>query len=160
MQRNRQKSLDWISYEIERLMPKLKDDFLFQESQGYSKENCAGQVKRELLARQLLDCSFNPSSSALTSGSLKRCSPAQSASYYRSFIDTNNTQIQRVKVVNIADQSGLQTRYDKECIQDCIQDRSVFQHRFRTKAREFVLIGRANLQARQFLCILSIFLYF
>ena len=49
--------------------------------------------------------------------------PQDSARFFRSFIDTNNTDIHRVSVVKISDKEGLQERYEKTCLQDCIQDR-------------------------------------
>ena len=85
---------------------------------GYTKDNCANEAKKELLAQELLGCSFQSSQTAL-----KRCNVEDSARFYRSFIDTNNTDIFRVNVVNISTKEGLKDRYDKTCIQDCIQDR-------------------------------------
>ena len=85
---------------------------------GYTKDNCANEAKKELLAQELLGCSFQSNQSAL-----KRCNVEDSVRFYRSFIDTNNTDIFRVNVVNISSKEGLKDRYDKTCIQDCIQDR-------------------------------------
>ena len=85
---------------------------------GYTKDNCANEAKKELLAQELLGCSFQSIQTALT-----RCNVEDSVRFYRSFIDTNNTDIFRVNVVNISSKEGLKDRYDKTCIQDCIQDR-------------------------------------
>lgn len=89
------------------------------EGYGYTKDSCVTTAKRELLSRELLDCTFNPSSST----TFKRCSPVQSAQYYRSFIDSNNTAMDKVDVVQVKDKAGLTDRYAKTCQQDCIQDR-------------------------------------
>ena len=99
------------------LIPGTKDtdsDLIFglEQPYGYTKANCALVVKRELLARQLLDCSF---------GSVNRCGPLQSATYYRSFIDANNTNLNGIQTVGIS--ANIQAQIDKECIQDCVQDR-------------------------------------
>ena len=85
---------------------------------GYTKDNCANEAKKELLAQELLGCSFQSNQTVL-----KRCNAEDSVRFYRSFIDTNNTDIFRVNVVNISSKEGLKDRYDKTCIQDCIQDR-------------------------------------
>ena len=92
--------------------------FTKDSNYGYTKDNCANEAKKELLAQELLGCSFQSSQTALT-----RCNVEDSARFYRSFIDTNNTHIFRVNVVNISTKEGLKDRYDKTCIQDCIQDR-------------------------------------
>lgn len=95
----------------------VDEDLIFGLDQpyGYTKANCALVVKRELLARKLLDCSF------ASSGSVKRCGPLQSATYYRSFIDSNNSKINGIEPIVIANE--IQVKIDKECVQDCVQDR-------------------------------------
>ena len=95
----------------------VDEDLIFGLDQpyGYTKANCALVVKRELLARKLLDCSF------ASSGSVKRCGPLQSARYHRSFIDSNNSKINGIEP--IVTDNEIQVKIDKECIQDCVQDR-------------------------------------
>ena len=79
----------------------------------------------------------------MNSEQMPRCSPQQSAVYYRSFIgevfvkfrlkrrhlpfqiaflDLNQTSIDRISTVQISD-PNLQGRLGKECLQDCVQDR-------------------------------------
>ena len=98
----------------------LHFNYSLQDSNyDYSRASCKSQVKNELLAQELLGCSFHSQNGMI------RCSPEQSAIFYRSFIDSNKTSINRINVTKISDKAGLQDRYDKECLQDCIQDRSV-----------------------------------
>lgn len=95
----------------------IDEDLIFglNNDYGYTKDNCAN-AKKEILARSLLQCSFLPQNN-----DYKRCSPAQSATYQRSFLALNKTSINRINVTKIP--QDLQERFDKKCEQDCIQDR-------------------------------------
>jgi hypothetical protein len=86
---------------------------------GYSIDNCAMISKQEMLARELLYCTFNP----LVGDNMQRCTGNQSVAYFRSFIDANNTATPDLPVFYIQNKAGLQRRYDKPCPADCTQDR-------------------------------------
>ena len=88
-------------------------------SYGYSIDNCATISKQEMLARELLFCTFSP----LTGDNMERCSANQSVAYYRSFIDADKTPTPDLPVFNIDNKAGLRRRYEKPCPADCIQDR-------------------------------------
>ncbi len=49
----------------------------------------------EMIARELLYCTFSP----LSGDSMERCGGNQSVSYYRSFIDSNNSPTPGVNVL-------------------------------------------------------------
>ncbi len=94
------------------------EDLMFGlNNYGYTKDNCLGPVKKEILSRAFFDCSFNPR------GAMKRCTPLQSATFYRSFLDSNKTAIDRIDLIDISDRADIKLKHDKACIQDCVQDR-------------------------------------
>ncbi len=68
--------------------------------------------------RELLNCTFSGSAS---DDKYSRCSPVQSATFYRSFLDTDNSALDKVPVVSMTD--SVKESYDKECPQDCKIDR-------------------------------------
>ena len=88
-------------------------------SYGYSMDNCAMISKQEMLARELLFCTFDP----LIGDNEQRCNGNQSVAYYRSFIDANKTATPDIPVFTIDSKPGLRRRYEKSCPADCIQDR-------------------------------------
>ncbi len=90
---------------------------------GYSRDACSITTKQEMLARELIFCTFNP----LSGDSLERCTPNQSAVYYRSFLDSNNTPTADIPVFYIDNKAGLRSRYDKPCRDDCVDDRYLFR---------------------------------
>ena len=90
-------------------------------SYGYTMESCSQISKMEMIARELLYCTFSP----LSGDSMGRCLANQSVSYYRSFIDSNNSPTPEIQVYSIDNKPGLRTRYEKQCVVDCIQDRFV-----------------------------------
>jgi hypothetical protein len=93
-------------------------------SYGYTMDSCTMITKMEMASRELLMCTFNP----LTGDTMERCSANQSASYYRSFIDSNNSPTPDIPVYFVDNKPGLRSRYDKQCPSDCIQDRSHFSY--------------------------------
>ena len=97
----------------------IDPDFLLglESSYGYTRDNCQ-VAKTEILARDLVNCTFGPSSAA---GRFERCTPIQSATYYRSFMDVNQTATADLPVKTMTD--AVRERYSKVCPQDCRQDR-------------------------------------
>lgn len=95
-------------------------------SYGYTKDSCTKISKMEMIARELLFCTFSP----LSGDSMPRCLANQSVSYYRSFIDSNNNPTPEIQVYSVDSKAGLRTRYNKECLLDCIQDRSASFFKF------------------------------
>jgi len=85
----------------------------------YSEDNCATISKQEMLARELLYCTFNP----VIGDNIQRCTSNQSVSYYRSFIDANNAATPEIPVVTIDSKVGLRQRFEKACPTKCIKDR-------------------------------------
>ena len=85
----------------------------------YGVDNCAIISKQEMLARELLNCTFNP----LVGDNMQRCTGNQSVSYYRSFIDANNTATPDIPVFSINNKVGLRQRFEKACPTKCIKDR-------------------------------------
>jgi hypothetical protein len=88
-------------------------------SYGYSMDSCAMISKQEMLAREMLFCTFDP----LVGDNEHRCSGNQSVSYYRSFIDSNKTTTPDLPVFTMDSKPGLRRRFEKPCPADCIQDR-------------------------------------
>ncbi len=83
---------------------------------GYSQDACLMTSKREMLARELFLCTFNP----LSGDTLERCKANQSLDYHQSFLRGNNTTVQRF---SIDSKTGLKDRYEKQCPADCIDER-------------------------------------
>ena len=98
---------------------KVDTDFIIGigSDYGYTKDNCETS-KRDLYSRNILNCTFNPDNST---SDVSRCSPRESVRYYRSFLDSDNSDTDRIKVVTPSD--SLKKRYDKECPQECVVDR-------------------------------------
>jgi hypothetical protein len=90
-------------------------------SYGYTMDSCTMITKQEMLARELLFCTFSP----LMGDNELRCNANQSVSYYRSFIDVNKTATADIPVFYIDNKPGLRSRIEKKCPADCTQDRSV-----------------------------------
>ncbi len=64
------------------------------DGSGYTRENCQ-TAKSELLVRTLVNCTFETTNST---GGFSRCSPDQATTYYRSFVDQNNTGTNNIQV--------------------------------------------------------------
>jgi hypothetical protein len=58
-------------------------------SYGYSRDSCAMISKQEMLARELMYCTFSP----LVGDNMERCSANQSVAFYWSFIGNNQVLI-------------------------------------------------------------------
>ena len=86
---------------------------------GYTMDSCNQISKMEMLARELLYCTYSP----LSGDSMDRCSGNQSASFSRSFIDSNNSPTPDIQVYSVDNKPGLRTRFEKQCALDCVQDR-------------------------------------
>ena len=86
---------------------------------GYSQDACLMTSKREMLARELILCTFNP----LSGDTLERCKANQSLDYHQSFLRGNNSAVQRFSIDRNA---GLKNRYEKQCPADCIDERFLF----------------------------------
>lgn len=54
---------------------------------------------------------------------MQRCNGNQSASYYRSFLDGNNTATPDIPVYSIDSKAGLRRRYEKKCLPGCLNDK-------------------------------------
>jgi hypothetical protein len=54
---------------------------------------------------------------------MPRCTGNQSASYFRSFLDSNMTATPEIPVYSIDAKAGLRKRYDKRCLADCFIDK-------------------------------------
>lgn len=81
---------------------------------GYTRDNCQTS-KDEILARELLNCTFNP----LSPGS-EQCSPIKSATFQKSFLSSGATSSNRLQTVSMT--QAVKDKYDAICPQDCIQD--------------------------------------
>ncbi|TRY79803.1 hypothetical protein TCAL_06060 [Tigriopus californicus] len=81
---------------------------------GYSKDNCQTS-KDEILARELLNCTFNP----LSPGP-EQCSPIESATFQKSFLSSNGSSSSKLPAVSVT--QGVKDKIDAVCPQDCIQD--------------------------------------
>ena len=90
---------------------------------GYTMDSCTMTSKTEMLARELLFCTFSP----LQGDNMERCSSNQSVAFFRSFIDRNQTATPDLPVFYIDNKVGLRKRYEKPCPGDCIQDRFVLR---------------------------------
>ena len=89
-------------------------------SYGYTMDSCLLISKQEMLARELLFCTFNP----LVGDTMDRCNSNQSGAYFYSFIGTNNNiATPDLQIYSVDSKAGLRGRYDKVCPADCIQDR-------------------------------------
>ena len=88
-------------------------------SYGYTMDSCTQISKQEMLTRELLFCTFSP----LAGDNEHRCYANQSVSYFRSFLDANNTATPDIPVFSIDSKPGLRKRYEKQCLPDCVQDR-------------------------------------
>ena len=88
---------------------------------GYTKEACLITTKQEMLARELLLCTFNP----LPGDSMQRCSANQSIAYYHSFISAPTTHASGTSIHTIDSKAGLRPRYEKKCPENCVDDRLV-----------------------------------
>ena len=86
---------------------------------GYTMDSCQQISKNEMLARELLFCTFSP----LVGDNMQRCSSNQSVAFYWSFIGANQTYTPDLPVFNIDSKAGLRRRYEKDCPADCTQDR-------------------------------------
>ena len=86
---------------------------------GFTMDSCTMISKQEMLARELLNCTFSP----LVGDNMERCSSNQSVAYFRSFIDANQTATPDLPVFYIDNKPDLRRRYEKICPADCIQDR-------------------------------------
>ena len=86
---------------------------------GYTQDACATTSKQEMLARELLACTFNP----LQGDNMPRCTANQSVSYHRSFLDNNSTPTAHISVVRLEGKPDLKRRYDKACPANCVDDR-------------------------------------
>ena len=54
---------------------------------------------------------------------MQRCTNNQSASYFRSFLDTNMTATPEIPVYTIDNKPGLRRRYEMRCLPDCLVDK-------------------------------------
>ena len=89
---------------------------------GYTRDSCQLISKQEMVARELLFCTFNP----LTGDNIERCRPNQAVTYYTSLLEQNTTTSSNPAIVYIDNKAGLRKRYDKKCLADCLDDRFVF----------------------------------
>jgi hypothetical protein len=90
-------------------------------SYGYTFDSCSMITKNEMLARELLYCTFSP----LVGDNMVRCSANQSVAFYWSFLGANQTITPDLPVFYINNKAGLRKRYEKPCPADSIQDRFV-----------------------------------
>ena len=84
---------------------------------GYTQDACHRTSKREMLARELTRCTFNP----LPGDNLERCKASQSLDYYHSFLAVKNST--SIQAFNLDTNPGLKTRHEKTCPADCCDER-------------------------------------
>ena len=93
--------------------------FALPENLGYSKISCQKISKEELLARKFLGCSFKPG----PRDPYGRCSLNQSASFYRSFLDTDPNPAAGIDIVKIESKPEFKSLFEKKCPKDCLQEK-------------------------------------
>ena len=104
-------------------------------SYGYTMDSCTMISKNEMLARELLFCTYSP----LVGDNMERCSANQSVAFYWSFLAGNQIATPDLPVFNIDNKAGLRRRYEKPCPADCIQDRyKILRHQATEYSRQLL----------------------
>lgn len=87
---------------------------------GYTKESCDYTAKQEILARDILRCSFTES---LSTNLVPRCGPDAAASYKQSFAPGGASQPSDVATYTLMAYPDVLARYNKVCLPSCITTR-------------------------------------